>query len=115
MVEHADYLHDLYMEKAKKDLRGLPKEIAIEAYNEAKKYADKIKPVTAEYIELSQTLAGITYQFFIAARKKHPDISLGLAGEILESNFAEIAAKANEMAGFKAVDELDPLAKTEVA
>ena len=109
LVEHANYLRDQYIEQAKKDLRGLPKEIAIDVFNKAKRYADKIKPVTEQYIELAQTYDGLVYQFYLSVRKKHADVSLELAAQILESNFGEISGKANAMAGFKPVEDGSPL------
>jgi hypothetical protein len=115
MVEHANYLRDLYLDQTKKDLKGLPIDAAIQVFKDAKAFADKIKPVTDEYTEQAQTFAGLTYQFYLSVRKKHPDVSLELAADILESNFGEIAAKANQMAGFKAAGDDTPLAQTGAA
>jgi hypothetical protein len=98
LTEHANYLRERYLERKKKDVVGLPKELALELLKDAFAYADKIKPVTEEYQNETNTVDGSAYMFWLCIRKKHDDVTLEKATEIMMASFGELQQKTLDAA-----------------
>lgn len=98
LTEHAAYLRQQYIERKKKDVVGLPEQLAYRLLSDAFAYSDKIKPVSEEYQSESATVEGSAFLFWICIRKKHPEVTLEKATEIMMASFTELQQKTMDAA-----------------
>jgi len=116
MFEHANYCRMLYLDDAKKQVAGLPQSIQMEAWKDAKAFADRMVPGSIEYATVANWLDAQIYLCFLSFREKQPELSIDQMRQAMEEQYPDIMELANEMAGFAADKEgASPLAQAATA
>lgn len=102
-------LKQIPYEAIKPVLEGMKEGAGKHLLDQAHADAKAIRIGSDAFEQATQTYQGLAYMLFLAVRKEHKDFTYEMVEEMLDENFAELAAKVNQMAGRI---EPDPLAKT---
>lgn len=103
------YVQDEAIEGVKKHVEGLPLEVGARLIEKA--YEEKLKRQigTSAFNQAVASLSGSIYLLWLSIRKKHKDVTLDKASELLTAeNTKEIVGKLHQVAGFTAEDDSDP-------
>lgn len=80
LLELGRYLRDRYMDEVKRQMVGLPKELALDIWKLERKEAERLQVGTAAFNAIALTTPeGIAYTLFLALRKADPSFTLDAA------------------------------------
>lgn len=108
LLEHAQWMRDQHVNEAKKQMVGLPIDLAKHAYDEARKEASLIKIGTEEYREAALDFGGRVYALWLSIRKEVKDFPVALVYEIFAEDMGRAMGVSAESLGFMRPDPTKP-------
>jgi hypothetical protein len=103
------YLRMLPLQEIKPQLEGLTPDERKHLLDRAYDQVRKIRIGTADFDEASQTFNGICYMLWLCVRRRHPELGLDAAGDLIgQAEFEQISQHVNRMAGYASPDPTAP-------
>lgn len=110
LLEHAKYHRDMVFDNAKRNMIGLPFELAKYAWDTAKAEAAKIEVGTTEFKNAVLSFEGQIYGLWLSIRHAHPEVALKEVLGMFEADLNAISDKATEVMGYLRPNPTKPLA-----
>lgn len=115
LLELAKYHRDNAMIEAKRQMVGLPLDLAKHAWDEAKKNADKIVVGSLEKKLADITFEGLIYGLWLGLKPEQPQMSLDDVRSIFDADISLASDTAMEAMGYTRPNPLPPTTTGETA
>ena len=112
LLELAKLHRDALITEAKRQMVGLPLELAKYAWDEANKKADKIQVGSLECKLANLSFEGMMYGLWLSLRGEQPQTTLEEVKAIFEANVNEATDRATEAMGYLSPNPTQPPTKT---